>query len=280
MDLRGLAARVGVNFGIEDKNIDIIAGSEDVIQSAVTDIVSPAVTTKDPLGTFNEELFVVVDGLSLSLPLLFQLGAELRAFQRSRLPSPTSALAIQSSIAAFRSALTESNGFHFLSQAFTNGFDTEIHTQTIFSIVFEQGVSPGRTMTLMVLGVRHGRSGSTPNGGAARSVSNHHAVTIELGYQFSIRSFAAACAGTGELKQRLFELAALNGVFIHRVGLCRDLLDAIFPSIFQMFLGSKRHHDKGFFLSRASVYTVAAALAVHGGNHHAEVQVLSANSRF
>lgn len=119
-------------------------------------------------------------------------------------------------------------------------------------------------MTLMVLGVRHGRSGSTPNGGAARSVSNHHAVTIELGYQFSIRSFAAACAGTGELKQRLFELAALNGVFIHRVGLCRDLLDAIFPSIFQMFLGSKRHHDKGFFLSRASVYAVAAALAVHG----------------
>ena len=106
--LGGLAARVGVNFGIEDKNVDIIAGSEDVIQSAVTDIVSPAVTTKDPLGTFNEELFVVVDGFEFVVTALFSLEQSFELFSAFTAAFANFSVSIQSSIAAFRSALTES----------------------------------------------------------------------------------------------------------------------------------------------------------------------------
>mgnify|MGYP007012692717 CR=1 FL=1 len=46
--LGGLTARVGVDFRIKDKNVDVFAGSKDVVQAAVTDIVGPAVTAKGP----------------------------------------------------------------------------------------------------------------------------------------------------------------------------------------------------------------------------------------
>ena len=53
-----LTACVGVNFCIEYQNVYIFAGSQYVVQTAVTDIVSPAVTTEDPLRFFNQLIFV------------------------------------------------------------------------------------------------------------------------------------------------------------------------------------------------------------------------------
>ena len=44
-----LTACVGVNFCIQYQNVYIFAGCQYVVQTAVTDIVSPAVTTEDPL---------------------------------------------------------------------------------------------------------------------------------------------------------------------------------------------------------------------------------------
>ena len=45
-----------------------------------------------------------------------------------------------------------------------------------------------------------------------------HSVAEQLGNQLGVRSFAAACAGAGELKQGLLELAALDGGLLELVG--------------------------------------------------------------
>ena len=49
---RGLTAGVGVNFRIEDEDVDVVVRSEDMVNTAVTDIVGPTVTTDDPLAAF------------------------------------------------------------------------------------------------------------------------------------------------------------------------------------------------------------------------------------
>ena len=47
--LGSLSAGVGVNLGIEYHDVDVFAGSQNVVYAAETDIVSPSVTTEDPL---------------------------------------------------------------------------------------------------------------------------------------------------------------------------------------------------------------------------------------
>ncbi len=60
--LGSLTARVGVNFGIEDQDIDIASGGHDVIEAAVTNVIRPAVAADDPnaltdqgIGQFRQE---------------------------------------------------------------------------------------------------------------------------------------------------------------------------------------------------------------------------------
>ena len=56
----GLTAGVGIYLGIEYHNIDILAGCQYMVQTAVADIISPAVTAEDPVAAFNEELLLVI----------------------------------------------------------------------------------------------------------------------------------------------------------------------------------------------------------------------------
>ena len=77
---------------------------------------------------------------------------------------------------------------------------------------------PGRGPCLFSR-IRHRGRGAAVDRGAAGGVGDLHAVAEELGDQLDIRCFAAAGASAGELEERLFELAALDGFLGHRVGL-------------------------------------------------------------
>ena len=57
--LGGLAAGVRVHLRIEHEDVHVGAGSEDVVESAVADVVRPAVAADDPDGFLDE---VVGDG--------------------------------------------------------------------------------------------------------------------------------------------------------------------------------------------------------------------------
>ena len=52
-------------------------------------------------------------------------------------------------------------------QLVLNGLIANGHAQTVLGIVLEQGVVPRRAVTVLVLAVRSGGGGVTPNGGAA-----------------------------------------------------------------------------------------------------------------
>ncbi len=58
--LGSLSAGVGVNLGVEDEDVDIVAGSQDVIQTAEADIVGPTVAAEDPEGLLGQVILVGV----------------------------------------------------------------------------------------------------------------------------------------------------------------------------------------------------------------------------
>ena len=59
--LEALSAGVGVHLGIEDHNIDVVAGSQNVIQAAVTDVICPAVAAEDPEALLGQVLLILQD---------------------------------------------------------------------------------------------------------------------------------------------------------------------------------------------------------------------------
>ena len=48
--LGSLSAGVGVDLGIEDEDVDVFTGGEDMVDTAEADVVSPAVAAEDPDG--------------------------------------------------------------------------------------------------------------------------------------------------------------------------------------------------------------------------------------
>ena len=115
----------------------------------------------------------------------------------------------------------------FLDCSFAHMILSQIHTVTVLCVVLKQGVCPSRTFALFVDRVRSRRCGTTPDGGATGRVGDIHSVAEQLGYEFRIRSLAAAGAGAGEFKQRLFELAALDGGFFEFLSNFRFRVDLL-----------------------------------------------------
>ena len=147
------------------------------------------------------------------------------------------------------------------------------HTKTELSVVLEEGVSPsGTEAAAVVAAVRSSGSGTTIDGGATGSVSNHHLLTEELGDSLEVRSLTATCASAGEFEERLCELAVLNvGLLIDEVVLIGNFLLAVFPVLSLIHLAFERHHNESLLLSGTYVGAVAATGAVHSANLHAEM---------
>src|SRR4051812_34709812 len=82
----------------------------------------------------------------------------------------------------------------------------KVGTKSVLGVILEQRSAPGGPFALAVNGVRVGSKRSTPHGGAARSVSNDHTVTEQLGGQLHVGCLTTPTASTGELQQRLLEL--------------------------------------------------------------------------
>ena len=75
--LGGLSACVGVNLCIEYHDVDVFAGSKNVVNTAESDIVCPSVTAEDPLGFLSKEVFVLNDVLAYWAVNSLQCGNQL-----------------------------------------------------------------------------------------------------------------------------------------------------------------------------------------------------------
>ena len=62
--LGGLSAGVGVDLGVEDQHVHVLALGQHVIQSAVADVIGPAVAAEDPEGLLGQQVGVLKDGLA------------------------------------------------------------------------------------------------------------------------------------------------------------------------------------------------------------------------
>ena len=59
--LRRLSAGVGVNLGVEDEDVDVPVLGEDVVETAVADVIGPAVPADAPDALFDEVVLKLGD---------------------------------------------------------------------------------------------------------------------------------------------------------------------------------------------------------------------------
>ncbi len=279
--LGGLTAGVGVDLGVQNQHVHIFAGGQNMVQAAEADVVGPAVAADDPDGLLHQNIAVSFD----SFQHFFQIAGGCCDGRGEELPDPGRRLLGDLGIVDVvhpkpegflqlsRDVLLQ-QPFHQLSQLASAGAQGQVHAVAELRIVFEEGVGPARSMPVLVKGVRAGGGAAAVDGGAARGVGDDHPVAEELGGQLDVGGLAAAGTGSGELEERLPELAAL-----HVVG--RDMGTAVRQAhgegpVLMLHFGvfGQRLHDQGLFLGRADLGAVAAARAVQRRDLDAVVQSL------
>ena len=191
--LGGLSACVGVNFCVEAEYVDILAGSQNVVNTAVADIECPAVTAEDPVGLLGQELLILEDLKSfrgtVSSQSRYQLVSS-RAVGRANLVGVDPFFG--SCLDIIAGCLSQSLDFAF--QFVTKSLLAQEHTETEFSGILEQGVGPCGTEASLVQSIRSGRRGVAPDGGTSCRVGDVHSVAEQLSDQLRVRCLTAACA--------------------------------------------------------------------------------------
>ena len=149
--LGSLAARVGVNLGIEDADVDVLAGSQDMIHTAEADVIAPAVAAEDPLALLRQEVFALQDLFA------FVTAAGLKSCDQSiRCCAVRRAITkrIQPCLSGLCDLSVRDQSLDLRLQAVTQSVLCKQHTETEFCCILEQGIRPRRALSLLVEGVR------------------------------------------------------------------------------------------------------------------------------
>ena len=150
--LGGLSAGVGIDLGVEDEDVDILAGSKYVIESAVADIICPAVAAEDPLALLCQEISVLLYNLCLS-GIIGSKGS--KQLIGSSTVGGAVILCIQPLLCSSVSALCKN--LCRVSNLCADRILCKEHTKAELCVVLEQRIAPCRTMSLRIHGVRRGR---------------------------------------------------------------------------------------------------------------------------
>jgi len=145
--LGSLTAGVGVNFSIQHEDVDVAVLGNDVIQTAVTDVVSPSVTAEDPDGFIDEVIFEF-EHLGVDL-FLFAFGflngdrQDLTQFllvgnSRFVSGSPVGNGVIQSGFHIVAADTEFLDAFDEVKQLFAVGIDSDAHTETVFGVILKR----------------------------------------------------------------------------------------------------------------------------------------------
>ncbi len=300
--LGSLSAGVGVDLGVEHEDVDVFAGGEDMVDAAEADVVSPAVAAEDPdgllgqVGLLREDLSAQLAGVAVAV--LFALGLQFGSMRGElrhlgQLVHGADVLfegrdvglgglgvgveivdgvevLLRGGLEVGVRPLDGDERLGLLNQAVTDGLLAEVHAEAMLRVVLEQGVAPCRAVAFGVRAVGGGSARAAPDGRAAGGVGDIHLVAEELSHETSIAGLGAACAGAGELKQRLAELAALDVGRLELL-LLGDLLDAVVEHVLLIELGFLRDHLESLHLFGASADADAAAHAVQRGDGHGEL---------
>ena len=239
-----------------------------MVQTAVADIVGPAVAAENPHGLLAQML-----GIALYVVECF-LGV-LRHFctGHSRLQRIADGLDLGTDVEVIVPCLRRSIqvavlvdlAHQLLDLGAERGallLDREADAHTELGVVLKQGAAQRGAEALLVGAVGEAGEAGRPDLGAAGGGGNVHMVAEQLGNELGVRRLAAACAGAVELQQGLVELAALDGVIAVGVAHLRQRVDVL-PVGFLVALSVQRLHRDS--LGRADRHAAAAALAVEDG---------------
>ena len=276
--LGGLSAGVGVHLGIHQQHVHILAHGEHVIQTAVADVIRPAVAAVHPHGLFGHILLALEDLVHDGLLLGGELGALQQGYQRFG----GGGGGVQILVGLQPLGDGRLNGgvlrqsvqlLDVAGDTLAQLLDRQTHTVGELGVVFKQGVGPCHALALGVLAVRDAGHGRAPCLGAAGGVGKIHLVAEHLGQQLDVGRLAAAGAGTVELHQRLLELAALQGEFVHAGGLFLHGGQEVPAGLLQRHLVGG-HHLQSLTALGAGGYAAAAGGAVQRGHAHGVLQAV------
>ena len=210
--LGGLAAGVGVDLGVEHEDLHVGAGGEDVVETAVADVVGPAVAADGPDGFFNQ---VAGEGGELGG---LGVGGEAGEFTAQQVDARSAGGEVGLGGRGGGGQLAHGVGIEARGEAFEQAARGGValvgglaQAEAELGVVLEERIRPGRATAGAVLAVGCGRQVAAVDRGTAGGVGDGQAVAEELGEELDVGRLAAAGAGAGELEQRAGELAALHG---------------------------------------------------------------------
>ncbi len=247
-----------------------------MVQTAVTDVERPTVAAENPDGLLRQVGLVLEDFLG-ELGRFALAGGDGGKLLDEHIGGFASGMLVAASLKprlggvgnvglnASRDELLGVSCEHVV-----HGLVAKQHTHAVLGVVLEQRVRPRRAMALLVHRVRRRSRRSTPNRRTTRGVGDVHMVAVELRDKTRVRRLCATGAGARELKQRLLELAAAQGLVLDR-RLVGNLGHAVVENALLSHFALGAHHGKR--VEGTSAYAHAAAHAVERGNRERVLQV-------
>ena len=164
--LGGLTTGVGVDLGVEYKNIDVFAGSENVVNAAEADVECPAVAAEDPAALLVQEVLLLKQ-------LCTGVAAAVELFERSN-EILGSCLVCFAAVVGLEPLCSLGNlvgdCFDLALEIVTDLLLAEVEAETVLCVILKQGVCPGGPLAFLVDGVRRGCSRAAPDGASAGGV--------------------------------------------------------------------------------------------------------------
>ena len=265
-----LTACVGIDLCIHDQDVDVLAAGDHVIQTAESDIIRPAVAAVHPESLLDQLVLIAKNCLCFfivqlreSLDQLFAgLGRLLEIIKRR---DPLIHRLAGRTVCADTTIF-----FHSVFLMQTLLIDRQNHAERELRIIFEQGIGPCRSATLLIYSIWDTRHCGAPCLRAAGRICPVNTITVKLCEKLCVRRLAAAGACSRELDERSAELASLDRIRIEDIFLFGQIQRVLPCSGCISGLGS-RDHGECFAFSRADICAAAAARAVELAHLHRKV---------
>src|SRR5581483_2535587 len=161
-----MAAGVRVDLGIEDEDVDVAAGGQDVVEAAVADVVCPAIAADDPDALLDERIGEIAEvagfGSIDAGEFLFE-GLDALALLEDALFGFL--IGVDEGLGELLSD-EEAETPDELAGVFVLLIDGEAHAEAEFRVVLEERVRPGGSAAVLVGAVRSGGQVAAVDGGA------------------------------------------------------------------------------------------------------------------
>ena len=178
--LGSLATGIRIYLGIEDQQVNIAPGGDDMVKTAVANIVCPAIAADNPNGFFDQGIGYCGQVLGLR-----DLG-----FGKFHLEGVDPfALLLDAQIGrlvGFEKAIDQilakliNEGRQNIPGVLNLLIECQAEAQAEFGVILKQTVGPSRATSFLVKSVRSGRQVTTVNGGAAGGIGNNGSITKQL----------------------------------------------------------------------------------------------------